>query len=447
MRLQFGISVFERARGDLPQLPVINMFAEKAPTEEGEIVLQSRPGISEDDDLGDNVQATFRKDGVFNGDRFNIVDGVLYREAEELGSVDGPGPYSIDGYSNFLFAAGGGRLGGYDGDIFVTVVIPDVTEVGKVVIGASRAIIYAVNTGRFYWSSPLTSTIDALSFATAESQPDNLRDLLFIDDTLVPFGAETVEFWPNTGNDDLPFQPLEGRVFERGVRALGCAAIFDAEFVFVGDDNVVYGNGAKPVPLSNEGLQEKIAASTDCRLWTFQMEGTEFLALRLDTHTYVYSNRSRLWSEFASAGQANWLPQCWAAGAFGTADGKLASFNTLHTDFDGTQERRFRAGAPLNFGGVTVSNVILRVNAGQTPYLTGDYDDPVVEMRMSRDGGVTWGAWKSTKLGQQGKYRHKVQWAGLGMFGQPGVMLEFRTSDPVPFRVADVRINEPFGGL
>jgi len=45
MRLQFGLTAQERARGDLPELPVINMFAEEAPTEETGIVLQSRPGL------------------------------------------------------------------------------------------------------------------------------------------------------------------------------------------------------------------------------------------------------------------------------------------------------------------------------------------------------------------------------------------------------------------
>ena len=40
MRMQFGLSAFTRSRGDLPELPVVNMFAEQAPTEEGGVVLQ-----------------------------------------------------------------------------------------------------------------------------------------------------------------------------------------------------------------------------------------------------------------------------------------------------------------------------------------------------------------------------------------------------------------------
>jgi len=38
---QFGLSSYERAEGDLPALPVINMYAEETASEG--VVLQSRP--------------------------------------------------------------------------------------------------------------------------------------------------------------------------------------------------------------------------------------------------------------------------------------------------------------------------------------------------------------------------------------------------------------------
>jgi hypothetical protein len=44
--VQYGLSAFQRGRGDLPELPVINMFAEAVPTEERGISLQSRSGLA-----------------------------------------------------------------------------------------------------------------------------------------------------------------------------------------------------------------------------------------------------------------------------------------------------------------------------------------------------------------------------------------------------------------
>lgn len=449
MRLQFGLSSFERAKGDLPRLPVINMFAEEASTVEGGVVLQSRPGLSDRAaDMGTGpVEALFKRDGVIFGRLFGVSNGELYQETTSLGAVTGSQSVSMAGNETGLMVTAGGTMRFYNGTTLANVTFPDSANVIKVLSGASRFIAIRGGSGKFYWTEALGSTFGALDFATAESMADGLLDALFIDDGLILFGTETVEFWPNTGDDNLPFVPLEGRVFEKGIKATGCAAIFDASFCWVGNDNVLYTNGPKPIAISDPGLEEKIAATTDCRLWTFYIEGTEFLALRVDEGTWVRSSRSGKWSEMRSAGQDNWIPQCYAAGIFGSAiDGRTIEFNAVHTDLDGELERTFRAGVPLDGGIQPLSNVTLRVNPGQTPYLTGDYTNPTVEMRLSRDVGQTWGDWKAKSLGEQGKYRHKVQWRGVGTFSRPGFLAEFRCTDPVPFALSGVYLNEPYGG-
>jgi hypothetical protein len=448
-RMQFGLSAFERARGDLPELPVINMFAEEAPTEETGVVLQSRPGLSDRSaDMGAGpVQALFKGDGVLTGGLYGVSGASLYSGATLIGAVDGTGPFSMAGYEDSLLIAGGGSLWGYNGATLAAVAFPDAANVSKVLVGASRAICIRADTEKFYWSDVLSTTIDALSFATAESQPDRLKDALFIDDILILFGSETVEFWPNTGDADLPFQPLEGRVFERGIKATGCATEFGATFAWVTNDNQVCMSDPDNI-ISRPGLEALIEASATVRLQTFQMEGTEFLWLRIDAGDWVFSARSKLWSEFASYGSNNWLPACFAGGVFGSSqDGKTLAWGSGHLDMGGVLERRFRAGFPLNAGGVMVNNILLRCNVGVTGYLTGDYADPVVEMRRSLDASKTWGSWRSASLGAQGQYRTKVQWTACGMAGQPGWLSEFRVTDPVPLRVSDVRINEIFGGI
>jgi hypothetical protein len=449
MRLQFGLSSFERARGNLPELPVINMFAEAAPTEAQGVVLQSRPGLSDRSaDMGAGpVQALFKGDGVLDSALYGVSGASLYTGSTVIGAVDGAGPFFLAGYEDKLFVAGGGSLWGYDGTTLAAVTFPDTASVRKVLVGASRAICLRADTEKFYWSDVLSSNIDALSFATAESQPDRLKDALFIDDVLILFGAETVEFWPNTGDADLPFQPLEGRVFERGIKATGCAVQFGTTFAWVTDANQVCLTDPESI-ISNAGLEALIADSASVRLWTFLLEGTEFLALRLDTRTFVYSLRSKLWSEFASWGQDNWLPACYAGGVFGSAvDGTTMAWGAAHLDLGGVMERRFRAGAPLNSGAVAVNHLMLRTDPGETPYLSGDYADPTVELRMSRNAGRTWGNWRTTTLGSQGDYGKRVQWTACGTYGQPGVFAEFRLTDPVGLRVSDVFVNEPWGGL
>jgi hypothetical protein len=447
-QVQFGISSYERGRGDLPELPVINMFAEEAPTEETGVVLQSRPGLEDRSaDMGNGpVEALFQRDLVLSSALFGVSGGALYRGATLLGSIDGSGPVSMAGYQTFLFIAAGGYLWGYDGSALATISFPDNADVAKVIVAASRAVCIRKDTGKFYWSDSLETDIESLDFATAENQPDRLRDCLFIDDILILFGAETVEFWPNTSDAELPFRPLEGRVIEKGIKATGCAVAIGPTFAWVTNGNQVCLSDETNI-ISNPGLEEKIGTSAECRLFTFVIGGIDFLALRIDDETHVWSWRSKLWSESASYGEDNWIPQCFAGGVFGSSvDGRTMAWGDGHEDMGGVLERRLRGGFPINAGGLVVNNVQLRCNVGQTPFLTDVYQNPLVEMRLSRDAGQTWQDWRAVSLGAQGRYREKVQWRRCGLASQPGFLAEFRVTAPVPFRVSDVLINEPWGG-
>lgn len=448
MKLTYGLSAFERAEGDLAEMPVVNMYAEVSDTEGS--VLQSRPGLidSETDQGAGPVAEVLVKDGVLSGAVLSVSGGNFYHSGVSKGVIDGSGPVSITGNETGAFITAGATAYFYDGTTLATIAFPDGANVTKMLEIGSRIIALRAGTGKFYWTSPLGSTFAALDFATAEIEPDKLLDAVAIDDILVLFGVGTVEFWPNTGDANLPFAPLEGRVFEKGIRETSCAAIVGSSFVWVGNDNVVYANGNAPTPISNPGLEKKIADSAACKIFPFFIEGAECVALRLDKQTYYQNNRTALWHEMASYGQSNWIPQCYSGGYFGSSlDGKLLRFGGVYSDLDGVLERRFRAGFPLNGGGVSLNNMRLRANAGQTPNLTGEYTDPIVEMRASRDGGQTWGNWKQRKLGMQGKYRQRIEWLALGMFSQPGGLFEFRVSDPVPFRVSEVLANEPLGGF
>lgn len=445
MRMQFGTSAFERERGDLPTIPLTNMIVEQANTEETQIALQSRPGlVDRNRTVGGNVQAVFRADGVLSGKEYAVSGGYLYEEGISVGAVDGSGPVSIAGNELGIMIACGASLWFFDGVTLSAVSFPDSANVAKVFAGASRFWAIRADTGKIYYTPALDTTIDGLDFATAESVPDKLLDGLWIDDAAVLLGSESVEFWPNT-SDDPPIQPLEGRVFSRGVKATGCATQWGETFAWVGNDNAVYTNGDGPQAISTPGLQALIEASSTCSLWTFILEGQDFLALRIDGRTFVRGARNGSWSEFKSYGQTNWLPQCYSDGIFGCSNGKTAEWGG-HADFDGVIDHTFRGGFPVNSGGVTINNIILRTNTGQTTYTSGDYVEPIVEMRLSRDLGKTWGEWRPRSLGEQGRYRKRISWRACGMASAPGLLAEFRLTAPIDWRVSDVLANEVLGG-
>lgn len=446
--LEFATSSYSRGRGGLPPLPVVNMILEQAPTEKTGKMLQSRMALgATGNSYGDGpISALMIKNGVFGGDQFTVSDGLLYRAGTSLGAVPGSGPVSLAGNDGGVMAAAGGALRYYNGTTLADVAFPDSANVIKVISGAGRFIALRADTGKFYWTPVLGGTVDALDFATAENQPDNVLDALFINDILMLFGTETVEFWPNGSDPDLPFTPLEASVIEKGIRATGCATAVGSTFAWVTNENQVCLSDENNI-ISNNGLQERIEASADVSLFSFVMGGNEFVCLQIDAETQVYNPRTGAWSEFKSYGQDRWAVSCYSSGVLGSdIDGRTFTFIDGHVDLGGPMERLWTGGFPILSGGVKVSNAMTRVNVGQTPFLTGDYVDPSIEMRLSRDGGQTWGNWRAKSLGRQGAYRTDVQWRALGLASRPSLLMQFRVTDPVDVRTSGVSINEPGGG-
>lgn len=445
-QIQIGRSSYERAKGDMADLPVINMYVE--PSESEGVVLQSRPALV---DRGTNmgsgpVLALFSADGVLGGDLLGISGNTLYRGTTTIGTIPGSGVARLSGSELGIMATRGEGLYYYNGSTLAQVAFPDNADVVDVFVGGSRFWAIRKDTGRIYWTDVLETNVDALDFATAESFPDRLLQGLWIDGMPILFGAESIEFWQQTRSAQPPIAPLQNLVIEKGIKNTGAACEFNDTFAAVTDDNTVI-FGMQGERISNPGLQERIAESSEAYLFTYRIDGASFLAIRLDTETHAFDNRTGSWSKLESYGHSNWLPRCRAGGVFGSAiDGRLFAFSDGFAELGGVLERRFRGGLPINGGGVNIDNLRLRPNPGHTPFLTGTYADAKVEMRTSRDAGQTWGPWIATTLGRQGRYNERVEWRALGMFSQPGFLVEFRVTDPVPFRVSGAFVNEPYGG-
>jgi hypothetical protein len=458
--LAFAVSAQIRAEGNLPGLPVVNMFLEKAQQEPHGIALQSRRGLidNEMDSGSDDVIGIFQKDGVLNGDTFTVTRGAstkLYRDGVLVGTITGTGTVSFAGNEIGLAVCAGADVHYYNGTAMGTADFPDGADVCKVLEIAGRFIGLRSGTQKFYWTATLESALVAgiltflpLAFASAENEPDQLLDACAYDDKLILAGTETVEFWQKTGDDDLPFDPIEGLVYKKGVKATGCLVPYDNSFAYVSREGLVYRGGNEPQRFSDSGIEERLAASATAALFTFFWEGHEFLALRLDTETWIADAMfPGNWYEWATSGETNWLATCACTGPiFGGPDGKTLAFGTVHTDLDGELERRFRAGLGLTGGSVSFDNIRLRSNPGTTTYLTGEFADPVAELRYSRDGGNEWSDWKSAKLGAMGQYRKRLEWRSLGSFEDPGALFEFRVTDPVPWRISGAYYNEDGGG-
>lgn len=442
---------FERTRGNLTRLPIINMFAEISPADE-RIILQSRPGADSALLVGSvnaPVRFVYSEPGVFGADVFSVVGNSLYRGTTLIGPIDGNGPVSIDSYSDTLFLAAGASLWRYNGTTLAAVAVPDNLPVSKVFVGFGRAFAIIANSDRFYWTDVLDTVINPLSFATAENSPDIIRDAILLGDSLILFGESTTEYWMLSSDPALPFEPLVGRVYPKGVKNLGAVTQLQATFAAVTNTSQVIIGGPDNIVSSSE-LETEIERAASTLLWTFYLDQLEFLCVTVDAVSWIYNPRVKgLWTKFETYGETSWEPRYYTNGFFGSSvTNRLLTWSSAYLDVDRpVLERRFRVYNENTKPSLVIHNLILRTEVGTTSYLEGTYADPTVELRTSKDGGNTWSSWRGTSLGRQGDYAALARWFGLGVFSYPGLLFEFRVTDPVSFNALVVYINEPYGGL
>lgn len=451
--LAYGKGTYRRLAAGLPELRLINMFVEAAATSQDGIVLMSRPGLVSSYERGTGpIRGLFYQAGTLDGAALALSGNQLYA-GTVLGTVEGDGEPSFSASASEVILTAGTKLYRTDLATLAPVAFPD--DANTIATAYLGGYFIAVRGGsqRFYWSAVLDgSSWDGLDYAAAESSPDSLLDMMVIGDVLWLLGQSTIEPWALTGDSVLPFSRIEGRNYQRGILATGCAASLDNSLFWVGDDHRVYRSGAAPEGLSDAGIEERIAASTSVSAFAFEYEGHKFFCIRLDGETLAYDVATMEWCEFASFGYPNWRARCavpvegvplFGDSVSGTVWGMD---NTAFTDGGAILQRLFTAFQPVSDGSYPLDVIHLDADFGATPVLVGQGSDPLVELRSSRDGGRTWSDWRQSNLGRQGQYRARAMWRRFGSFDAPGAIFEIRVTDPVRLRVSAVRANEIQGG-
>lgn len=177
--------------------------------------------------------------------RIDTAAGNLYTLTDP---VDGAGNIQTPALGLFT----GGNAHGLSG-----IEMPDglpPTQVGTL---KSYVIVAVGSTDRFYWVEPAAVTIDALNFATAEAQPDEIVSLQIMQDTVWFVGQTVTEIWYTTGDLALPFSPVSGRVYDRGALP-GTVVNIKGTMYLVDQDYVVYAIGGGAQRVSNHGIEEQI---------------------------------------------------------------------------------------------------------------------------------------------------------------------------------------------
>lgn len=299
------------------------------------------------------------------------------------------------------------------------------------------------------WATDLNSTsVNALSFGTAESKPDGLLRPINWNGRLYLWGTQTCEIWTDQGLTPFPFARTDA--FGLGLAGPYCITGFEDNFskalVVVGNDNAVYtiaGNQPSKIsPPDLDGLIESVSDKTTIEMCCYISRGHAFVQISCASWTWVYNINTGKWNERPSylvsnsrVTQAYYSFNKWLCGD--TNNGNIQQITNTAYDEVGSPLAAEAWSQPVQGFPARLRVATMwfdfafgvGVAAGTDPTQT----DPSVEVSWSDDGGQTFHNPVIRKLGRQSNGKARVRVSQCGMTGQQGRIVKIRCADPVHF--------------
>lgn len=447
----------------------VNYYVERTalPGEKNKAVLYPTPGVTT---ITTATQSPGR--GSFEaGGRAFVVIGNTFSEITEPLALISWGTVAVnDNPVTMSYNGDGGQevfiTSGENGYIFnlgsnlLTLVRTGNTTMGAFIDGFFLALDVA--NSALYISDFLDGTTwDATQFQQRNAAGDKWVSLIVNYHDIWLVGEKTSDVWYNAGLSPFPLLPRPGGTVPYGTSAPWSVEVAGDAVHWLaqsqnGDGQVVRVSGYTPQVISTPALQVALASysdTTDAVGDTFEMLGHTFYFVSFPTAraTWLFDMQSGVWTELgtwisAENSYAAWRPlyHVFAYGRHLMLDRETGAIyelsSTAGLDADGRPLRRLRR-APALFTEnrrVFISRFELMVEPGLGA-VSGQGSDPQIQMRISPDGGKTFGNERSRSAGALGKYRHRTFWTRCGSARDP--VIETTMSDPIPYRLIDAYIT------
>lgn len=331
-------------------------------------------------------------------------------------------------------------------------------------MGASidgRFIYLDASTGTLYASALYDGTTWNPTHYAQSTAGDPWIALAVTPDRLIHvFGESTSEVLADQGLPGFPFATIQEAFLPFGIAA-PYAFTVDTSVTWLtqtakGRGQIVRAQGYTPLRVSNHGIEATIARYTtigDAIAWSYQQQGHPFVGFTFPTQraTWVVDEATSKWHSRSYWNTATGTAEAYRPGftmqAFGktlVADRVTGSIYELtptsFTDVNGALIRRTRQPAPQTIDRrrfvVDAFELVGDVGVG---LISGQGSDPQAMLRVSRDGGQTFGNEHWTTLGAMGQYRTRVIWTQLG--NCRSFVPQLVITDPVPVRLTDAAIT------
>lgn len=459
---------------------LINFYPASAPDgAKGSLILRNVPGLTG----SAQVPGPFLRRLVASSEQlYAVCAGGLYSvgaggNVVRLANVPDDENTTVAGYRTALSIAAGGAYLRYSGGNIVQPAGGRIVNVGSVAF-LDQYIVIGERDGReVEWTEVGAPGVrDALQFATAEADDDSNVRVIRCGPYLAVMKAETTELWANTGasGEDAElsrFGRVSAAVWQRGLKAFNLVTETPFGLFFVGNDGCAYtsNDGAQPQQCSTAAVDEALQNGQPTHCFYYEVRGHRFCVIRFaDRPAWVFDAAVGLWHERSSGvSHGPWdvidAAYCYGRWYLASLTGAIYTLSALPLD-GGETMRRTAVSRPLfadgrrlrvhqvtffgRFGRSDVEefapNVIttelgfpLLTDSGDPIYLEQQAANPgrirrpaKMWIRVSRDGGNTFGEPKERSFGRVGEYL--INCAFKACFGQARQMVvEMNITDPV----------------
>lgn len=415
------------------------------------------------------IRAQFAQDGrafaVIGFAFFEITD-----DGDGTGSLTLRGTVDNDGLPATISSSGdaGGELfitAGGTGYVYTlsTDTLAAVASAGSGLIQGGYLDGYFLaldDTSTFKISDLLTGpTWDPTQIVQRSDAPDRWLAVLVVGKYIWLWGSETTSVLYDAGAFPFPFALVPGVLINSGIAAPFSAADLNGAPVWLasmkaGGRMIVRAEGfGTPTRISNHALEyalSQYATVSDAVAHVFEWNGHWFYQINFPTAnaSWVFDASTNEWAErlLWNEDTAEWecarsqyhcvFADQHLVGDRATGDIYRLSAST-YTDAGGAPLRRQRR---VPFPRLTESADFIFLSEFQVygdvgvGLSTGQGSDPQVMLRISRDGGRTFGNELWSSMGAIGKWLTRVIWNRCGRFRDGFGVVEVTVSDPVPVR-------------
>jgi hypothetical protein len=447
----FGVSTYGKSKNVTAQSRV-NCYIEIQPGDDrARVAIYGTPGLDLFASFGDTpIRGVYQRGdllyAVHRGTFYEVNNAGVITSRGTIGTTSGRVYMSDNGTQLMLTDGTAGYIYNFNTLVFTQIVDVDYPGASTVTWQDGYFIVNQPNSQRFYISAINDGLAwDALDFASAESNPDNIVAVATDNSNLYLFGSVSTEFWTNTGNVDFPFERVSGGAIEWGCAAVNSIVKYDNSLAFLaknrmGEVIVARMQGYLPQRISTPEIEHIInnySAVSDATSISYMLGGHPMLQVNFPTggQSWLYDGLSNCWSQVQSYGLTrhranigvNYLDRIMVTDY---TNGNLYRLNAnSYTDNGQPIEMEIISRhVDAEDRRLIVDQLILDMETG-VGLITGQGSNPQIMLAVSKDGGHEYGAEQWVSFGAIGQYRKRAVWRRQGIARD--WTFKFRITDPV----------------